>query len=110
VLHDLISNALDFFYGEIFFDFPDSELEAHRDVVLKAGLSFPAKSERRIQKGAQTFEDCCAIYGVISAATEKIEVPSIFIRCSPIEISSTHFNMTYNVSLGPERRQLSPDS
>jgi len=74
----LISNTLDFFYGEAFFDFPDSELEAHRNAVREAGLSFPVESERRILDGTWTFEDQSATYDVISAAREKIEVPSVF--------------------------------
>src|SRR5215471_13560128 len=78
VLHELISNTLDFFYGEAFFDFPDSELEAHRNAVREAGLSFPVESERRILDGTWTFEDQSATYDVISAAREKIEVPSVF--------------------------------
>jgi 5-methylcytosine-specific restriction endonuclease McrA len=78
VLHDLISNTLDFFYGEMFYDFPDTELGAHRAVVREAGLSFPVEAERRILEGCETFDDKSAIYTVIAEATEKIQVPSVF--------------------------------
>ena len=77
-LHEFISGAIDFIHGELFYDWPDLEIETHRDVVEKAGLSYPEESESRILDGTCSLEDKSAVYSVISAATEKIAIPSIF--------------------------------
>jgi hypothetical protein len=78
VLHDLISNTLDYVYSEIFYKHPGLQLEAHRTVIKEAGLVYPADSERRILDGNATLGDKSKTYDVIAAATEKIEIPAIF--------------------------------
>jgi len=77
-LHDLISNAVDWYDAELFYDWPDLQLDGHRSVVRAAGLAFPTGPEQRLLRGEYTSEDKTRLYEVIHAATEKIVIPSVF--------------------------------
>lgn len=77
-LHEFILGAIDFIDSELFYDFPDLEIDTHRDVVHEAGLAYPVVAENRILDGTYDFEDKSAVYGIIYEATKKIILPSIF--------------------------------
>lgn len=77
-LHEFISGAIDSIDSEMFYDWPDLEIDTHRDVIQKAGLAYPTVSEKRILDGTYRFEDKSAVYGIISDATNRIITPSIF--------------------------------
>jgi hypothetical protein len=78
ILHDLISESIDFYDGEWFYDYPTEQLEAHRAIVREAGLSFPSAPEQRVKSGDYSLDDKQEIYAVIRAASERIIVPSTF--------------------------------
>jgi len=78
ILHDIISRYLEFLYGELFFDSPDTEINTHRSVVIEAGLKYPLDAEKRIISGKCTFEDKRAVYRIINLAMKTIDVPCVF--------------------------------